>query len=121
MDPRVSDEDEAASGDDGILRRDGIIARLYAALDRKMREIETRIERASQADGETMSAADCERDARTLTTLAKLYEKICEMEGAPDTGPNDGRAGQEMKEIDADSFRLQVAERLKRMLEAGED
>jgi hypothetical protein len=64
----VSDEDEIESRvADGAARRDDIIARLYAALDRKMREIETRIERASHDDGEAMSAADCERDARTLS------------------------------------------------------
>ena len=117
----MSDEDEAASGADGTSRRDGIIARLYAALDQKMREIETRIEQASYVDGEAMSAADCERDARTLTNLAKLYEKICELEGKSDNESSDGRVSQEEKEIDADRFRLQVAERLQRMLEAEED
>ncbi len=117
----MSDEDEVASGADGTSRRDGIIARLYAALDRKMREIETRIERASHVDGEGISAADCERDARTLTTLAKLYEKICEMEGATDAESNDGQVNQEAKEIDADRFRHDIAERLTRMLEAEED
>ena len=63
----MSDEDEAASGvagTGGAARRAGIIARLYAALDQKLREIETRIERAAQADGDAMSAAECERDAR---------------------------------------------------------
>lgn len=45
----MSDEDEAAPGADGAARRTGIIGRLYAALDQKMREIENRIERASHA------------------------------------------------------------------------
>lgn len=120
----MSDEDKAASGvagADSAVRRADIIARLYTALDQKMREIETRFERASQADGEGMSAADSERDARTLTILAKLYEKICEMEEALGAGLNDGRASKEDKEIDADSFRLQIAERLQRMLEEEED
>ena len=117
----MSDEDEAASGADGALRRASIIARLYTALDQKMLEIETRIERASQADGEAMSATDCERDARTLTTLAKLYEKICELEGVSDAQADDGRVNREAKEIDADRFRHDIAERLTRMLEAEED
>ena len=117
----MSDEDEAASDVDGASRRGRVVARLYAALDQKMREIETRIERTSHIDGEAMSAADCERDARTLTTLAKLYEKICELEGAPDAGLKDGRASREEKEIDADRFRLQIAERLTRMLEEEDD
>ena len=119
----MSDEDEAASGAagaDGAARRAGIIARLYAALDQKMREIENRIERASHAESETLSAADCERDARTLTTLAKLYEKICELEGVPDAGAKDEHVSQEEQQINADRFRSNIAERLTRMLEAEE-
>ncbi len=117
----MSDEDETACRADGASRRVDIIDRLYAALDQKMQEIETRIERTSLVEGEEMSAADCERDARTLTTLAKLYEKICELEGAP--GGRDDKAGIKWKdqEIDADRFRLQIAARLERMLAEEED
>jgi len=120
----VSDEDDAVAGiadADGAARSTGIIARLYVALDQKMREIETRIERASQAGSDECSAADCERDARTLTTLAKLYEKICEMEGTSDPSASDKRISQEAMESDADRFREEIANRLTRMLEAEED
>ena len=113
--------DSGVAGADGAARSAGIIARLYAALDQKMREIETRIVRASQADSDECSAADCERDARTLTTLAKLYEKICELEGASDAVSSDGRISQETKESDAALFRHDIAKRLTRMLEAEED
>lgn len=47
----MSDEDEAASciaGAVSAARSASIITRLYAALDQKMQEIETRIEQASQ-------------------------------------------------------------------------
>ena len=120
----MSDEDEAASGiagADGAARSAGIITRLYAALDRKMRAIETRIERATQAGSDESSAADCERDARTLTTLAKLYEKICELEEASDSLSNSRQVSQEAMESDADIFRHEIAERLTKMLEAEED
>lgn len=117
----MSGEDEAGAIDDGMARRAGIIARLYAALDQKLQEIENRIENHSQADGEAMSAADCERDARTLTTLAKLYEKICELEDVPDGGADDAGIKQKDQEIDADRFRLQIAARLERMLEEEKD
>lgn len=108
----MSGEDEAGAIDDGMARRAGIIARLYAALDQKLQDIENRIERHSQADGEAMSAADCERDARTLTTLAKLYEKICELEDVPDGGADDAGIKQKDQEIDADRFRLHIAARI---------
>jgi len=120
----VREEDEAASGvagAEGAARSADIITRLYAALDRKMREIETRIERFSQTGSEESSAADCERDARTLTTLAKLYEKICEMEAASDNAASDEQISQEAMESDADRFREEIAKRLTRMLEAEED
>ena len=120
----MSDEDDAASGvadADGAARSSGIIARLYTALDQKMREIETRIVRASQSGSDECSAADCERDARTLTTLAKLYEKICELEGASDPAASGELISQEAMESDADRFREEIANRLTRMLEAEED
>ena len=120
----MSDEDDAASGvadADGAARSAGIIARLYTALDQKMREIETRIERATQAGSDECSAADCERDARTLTTLAKLYEKICELESSSDSASNQRQLSQEAMESDADIFRHEIAERLTKMLEAEED
>lgn len=125
---RVSDEDEAASGAEGastgssgVSRRAGIISRLYAALDHKMREIEHRIERASQAGGEGLSAADSERDARTLTALARLFEKLSDLDtssAAQAVPKGEAPAG---KEIDADRFRLKIADRLERMLKAEPD
>ncbi len=121
---RVSDEDETASGAEGaggVSRRASIITRLYAALDHKMREIEHRIERASHAGGEAMSAADSERDARTLTALARLFEKLSDLDTgtAAEAAPK-GEAPAD-KEIDADRFRLKIADRLERMLKAEPD
>ena len=120
----MSDEDEPASciaGAVSAARSASIITRLYAALDQKMREIETRIEQASQTGFDACSAADSERDARTLTTLAKLYEKISEMEAASELVSSKERISQEAMESDADRFREDIANRLARMLEAEED
>lgn len=117
----MGDEDKVACNVNGTPRRADIIDRLYTALDRKMGEIETRIARASRDEDDTMSAADCERDARTLTALARLYEKICELEGAASMKSHEGELAQEAQEIDADRFRQGIAERLERMLKAGED
>ena len=120
----MSEEDEAAScvtDVDSAVRSAGIITRLYAALDQKMREIESRIEQTSQAGSDGCSAADSERDARTLTTLAKLYEKICEMEAASDNAAGDEQISHEAMESNADDFRHDIAKRLTRMLEEEED
>jgi len=124
----VSDEDEAASGvvgaSDGssvASRHAGIIARLYAALDHKMREIEHRIERASHDGGEGLSAADSERDARTLTALARLFEKLSNLDTGSATDPASKGEASIDKEIDADRFRLKIAERLEKMLKAEPD
>jgi hypothetical protein len=123
----VSDEDEAVSGTEGaggVSRRAGIIARFYAALDMKMREIENRIERASRSGAEELKAVDSERDARTLTALARLFEKLTELDGAESgSGKNSNREEDNLagKEIDAERFRREIADRLTRMLEAEED
>ncbi|MEJ2118421.1 MAG: hypothetical protein P8Y36_11245 [Alphaproteobacteria bacterium] len=45
--------------------------RLLIALDQKMTEFETRM-----AEGASLSAADSERDARTLNTLVRLFDKL---------------------------------------------
>jgi len=120
----VSDEDEAAPGAEGTggrSRRAGIISRLYAALESKMREIEHRIERASDDSTQSLSAADSERDARTLTALARLFEKLSDLDTSP--AADAGHKGEVPadKEIDADRFRLKIADRLERMLKAEPD
>lgn len=45
--------------------------RLLTALDQKMTEFETRM-----AEGASLNAADSERDARTLNTLVRLFDKL---------------------------------------------
>lgn len=100
-----------------LARREDIIARLYAALDSKMHEIEERIGAHSQT-GEGASAADGERDARTLTALARLLEKLDELK-LPDNEADSGEASG--KERDAEQIRDEIAGRLERMLKAGPD
>lgn len=95
-------------------RRGDIIARLYAALDRKMKEIEQRLD-ADDATG----AADSERDARTLTSLARLYEKIVDLEGAEEKSEQHGDTSGEGH--DADRQREEIAERLERLLRGEQD
>lgn len=96
-------------------RREDIIARLYAALDRKMKEIEDRL----AGEDEGMSAADSERDARTLTSLARLYEKLSEMEQASEKASTKGEVSQ--KDMNADRQREEIAQRLERLLQGEPD
>ncbi|ODR98416.1 hypothetical protein AUC68_08210 [Methyloceanibacter methanicus] len=97
-------------------RRGRIVKRLYNLLDAKMSEIETRM---AEADGRPMSAADAEREARNLNSLARLYAKLVEMDeakaarsGADDKKTQDG--------ADADRLRRDLAGRLAR-LQPGDD
>jgi hypothetical protein len=109
-----------AEGAEGAARR-RIVARLFKALDEKMRQIEDRIAKAV-AGGEQQSAADAERDARALSALAGLYAKLVALDEAAKaqstdkgTGPSklsSGAAG------DADGLREDLARRL-RLLEGG--
>lgn len=55
-----------------------LAGRLVNALDRKMRQFERRLEMAA-GNG---NAADSERDARTLNTLARLCEKLTALQAA---------------------------------------
>ena len=111
----MSDKDEAAA------RRAGIVARLYRALDQKMGEIEDRIAMAPQSEADGKSAADSERDARTLTALARLLEKLSDLEGNGNKRTGKSGEGVAEKEIDADRLRRDLADRLERMLKARTD
>lgn len=95
--------------------RDGdIVARLYAALDGKMKEIEDRL-----AAGDGLSAADNERDARTLTSLARLYEKLSALESTE--LKSDEQREESHEGTNADAFRTEIASRLERLLEGEPD
>ena len=86
-----------------------MVARLYSVLDQQMRDLQ---ERLAASGGDVPHAAEAERDARTLSTLARLLERLTEMErsdteqdqpvGAPDDEPP--------KDIDA--FRNELTQRL---------
>ncbi len=101
-------------------RRARLIARMYKALDRKMLEIEERIARAaeqgSQAEG--LSPADSERDARTLNSLARLFEKLTGLDDALAASGN-GTPNQAQSEIDAEQLRRDIADRIARLQAGG--
>jgi hypothetical protein len=86
--------------------------RLVAALEVKMRRFEVRL---AENDGAS-SAADGERDARTLNTLVRLFEKLkglgaVEGGNAPLAKSADGQSNG-AKPYDAERIRNQLAQRL---------
>lgn len=88
--------------------------RLMTALDRKMTEFETRMTQAATGAA-PMTAADGERDTRTLNTLVRLFDKLKGF-GAKPAASGKGavaagrRAGKDLH--DADRFRNDLARRL---------
>jgi hypothetical protein len=62
------------------LRRRNMVRRLLDALDKRLLQLEARMAPDAKAGGETQSAADAERDARTLSGLARLYAKLVELD-----------------------------------------
>lgn len=85
--------------------------RLMRALDRKMTAFENRL-----AEGDA-SAADSERDARTLNTLVRLFEKLKSLdEKAVRRSPVATAPTPDAKDaIDADSLRHRLAQRLAKL------
>ena len=93
--------------------------RLLTALDLKMTEFETRM-----AEGASLSAADSERDARTLNTLVRLFDKLKSFgektaSGKNAAAPTASASAQPSPSgndaHDADRLRHELAQRLERL------
>ncbi|MEJ2125358.1 MAG: hypothetical protein P8Y47_11290 [Alphaproteobacteria bacterium] len=93
--------------------------RLLTALDQKMTEFETRM-----AEGAPLSAADSERDARTLNTLVRLFDKLKtfgeKTAGAEKSASLTASAANQPSPSgtdahDADRLRHELAQRLERL------
>jgi hypothetical protein len=99
-------------------RRRDMVRRLLDALDRRLLQLEARMapDAAAAAGGETQSAADAERDARTLSGLARLYAKLVELDTDAQVA-GQGRVKPETTD-DADRFRRDLALRLQRLDQA---
>jgi hypothetical protein len=99
-------------------RRGDFVRRLTRALDRKITDFEAR-----HADASPASAADAERDARTLNTLVRLYDKLrSAAKAAASTGPQGTGCGAALagapaaKDIDdPDGLRRELARRLEKL------
>lgn len=93
-----------------------LIARLYSALERKMSEFEEK-----QNEG-AVSAAESERNARTLNTMVRLFERLQAMEDKASAQAGSARRGKDahpasapLSASDADRLRSELAQRLARL------
>ncbi len=103
------------------LRRRQMVQRLLQVLDAKLREIEERMAITDTETASPQSAADAERDARSLNALARLYAKLVELDDAARQG-GQGRKQESAKETsqDADRLRQDLALRLERLDRPGD-
>ena len=116
-------DDDSVCPEPPRTRRNRIVEDLFGLLERKMDEIKDRMDRMqSGEDGTDLSPADSERDARTLNTLSRLLEKLTTLEGEGEhKNVKEKGADLAAREIDAEPFRQEIAERLARMLKEEKD
>jgi hypothetical protein len=104
------------------VRRRKMVQRLFEVLDQKMRLLEERMANAQSVDSAPQSAADAERDTRSLNALARLYAKLVELDDAARKGgAGEGREPSDAMRSsdDADRLRRDLALRLQRLNQAG--
>jgi hypothetical protein len=102
----------------GERRKRRLLERLYKVLDGKMKTLEQRMRAPAPEGGQ--SAADAERDARTLSALARLYAKLVELDERASEQAKGSETEIERSEAgqDADRFRRDLALRLERLHQA---
>ena len=102
------------------LRRD-MVKRLLRVLDKRLTLLETRMAPDAELGEAMQSAADAERDARTLSGLARLYAKLVELDDAARAGGKGKTDGSKPEATDdADRLRRDLALRLQRLNQAGD-
>jgi hypothetical protein len=97
-----------------------MVKRLLRVLDNRLMLLETRMAQAAEPGEATQSAADAERDARSLNGLTRLYAKLIELDDAARAGGK-GKTDKAKPEAtdDADRLRRDLALRLQRLNQAG--
>ena len=97
-----------------------MVKRLLRVLDKRLMLLETRMAPDAEAGEAMQSAADAERDARTLSGLARLYVKLIELDDAARAGGKGKTEGSKPEAADdADRLRRDLALRLQRLNQAG--
>ncbi len=95
------------------VRRRRFVRRMFLVLDGKLGEMEARMAEAAR-EGVTQSAADTERDMRSVSQFMQIYAKLVELEekarGLSKTGSKSTKGA-----MDAEEFRRDLALRLERI------
>jgi hypothetical protein len=96
-----------------------LVRRFYKAIDTKLRQMELRMATEIARGEEKSSAADHERDARTIGGLINQLGKIAELESDLDqlAGSRDDASAARLAE-EADGYRRALAERLERLIKS---
>ena len=97
------------------------IERLYALLDRLMKEIEMESSSTTGDEGVPRSGtADRERSARTLSSLIRSFEKIKELEAEEllETRETNNDSINEADEKDAEALRNTLYEKIEKLVQA---
>jgi len=119
--PRLAGVPKVTRATRNEVRRRQIAERLFTVVEAKLREIEERMA-IRDSDSAPQSAADRERDARSLTALARVYAKLVDLDDAA-KAKGDAEAAKQasVKETgqDADRLRQDLALRLKRFDQRG--
>lgn len=98
-----------------------MIARLFAVLDAKLKEIEERMAHTACEGTSPASAADTERDVRAFGQLMRIYAKLAALDDAEREKKGDKQDNADLRTIeDADSLRREIARRIERLSGAGE-
>ncbi len=116
--PRAPGAPKAKSATAEKQRRRNLVGRLLNALDQGLMQLEARMAPDAKTGGQPPNAAESERDARTLSGLARLYAKLVELDAGAEGG---GKAEQGKGALkpeatdDADRLRRDLALRLQRL------
>lgn len=106
------------SGVSTKIERDGVLRRLYSAIDRTLTKLE-----AAMADDEPLTPSDRERETRALNTIIRNVEKVRDLERgkrkpstatAKRTGRTAAGAAAGLAK-DPEILRLELAERILRL------
>jgi hypothetical protein len=97
-------------------RRGRLTKRLYAVLDAKLTELELRM--AERKDG-PQSAADTERDTRTIVVIMQTTTKLAALEDAARAANKNANTNGARIDDDADRLRRDLADRLARLRRSG--
>jgi hypothetical protein len=99
------------------------ISRLFLWLDEKLEFLERR----HLASDDVLSSAEHEKDARTMISLIRVYEKLVEMKERLDEKTQDAETGstsagdKAYDSAEAERRRIEIAQRIERLQRQAED